>query len=292
MKTKGIFLTILSAVLFGLNPLLSKQIYMLGGNSVTLSFFRMFITVLAFGIINAFWVHQDFRISRIEFKNLFLCAQGYCLTPYHLWSSYNYLPSGLATTIHFVYPVLVLIGSFVFYHEKLNRRKTVSCFFCAAGILCLCNIDGSVSLVGFLIAFVSGVTYTSYILILEHSGLVDMHPYKLSFWLALIGAVELFLIAVLSRNFTLHIAPAGWFLTVIFALSAGAVASTAFQLGTKYIGAQNASMLSTFEPLTSVAVGILVYHELMTGRTVMGILAILISVIIVSCPDHAVIRKE
>ena len=51
-------------------------------------------------------------------------------------------------------------------------------------------------------------------------------------------------------------------------------------------------MLSTFEPLTSVAVGILVYHELMTGRTVMGILAILISVIIVSCPDHAVIRKE
>ncbi|MFR2897920.1 EamA family transporter [Hungatella sp.] len=75
-------------------------------------------------------------------------------------------------------------------------------------------------------------------------------------------------------------------------MSAGAVASTAFQLGTKYIGAQNASMLSTFEPLTSVAVGILVYHELMTGRTVMGILAILISVIIVSCPDHAVIRKE
>lgn len=292
MKTKGIFLTILSAVLFGLNPLLSKQIYTLGGNSVTLSFFRMFITVLAFGIINAFWVHQDFRISRVEFKSLFLCAQGYCLTPYLLWSSYNFLPSGLATTIHFAYPVLVLIGSCVFYHEKLNRRKTVSCFFCAAGILCLCHIDGSVSFVGFLIAFVSGVTYTSYILILEHSGLVDMHPYKLSFWLAFIGAVELFLIAVLNRNFTLQIAPAGWFLTVIFALSAGAVASTAFQLGTKYIGAQNASMLSTFEPLTSVAVGILVYHELMTGRTVMGILAILISVIIVSCPDHAVIRKE
>lgn len=292
MKIKGIILTILSAVLFGFNPLLSKQIYALGGNSVTLSFFRMLITALAFWVVNVIWTHSDFRVSRTEFRKLFFCAQGYCLTPFLLWSSYNYLPSGLATTIHFVYPVLVLIGSIVFYHEGLTRKKTISCFFCVAGIFLLCHTDGSISLTGFLIAFASGVTYTSYILLLDHCGLVEMHPYKLSFWLASIGAVELFLISVITRNFTLDITPFGWFLTVIFALSAGAIASTAFQLGTKYIGAQNASMLSTFEPLTSVAIGILIYHELMTGRTALGIIAILLSVIIVSCPDRVSARKE
>ena len=238
------------------------------------------------------WLHEDFRVDGREFRKLFFCAQGYCLTPYLLWSSYNYLPSGLATTIHFVYPVLVLLGSIIFYHEGLTGKKAVSCIFCVAGIICLCHMDGSISMTGFLIAFASGVTYTSYILLLDHCGLVNIHPYKLSFWLSAIGAVELLIISVLTRNFTLDIAPVGWFLTVIFALLAGAVASTAFQLGTKYIGAQSASMLSTFEPLTSVLIGILVYHEVMTGRTAVGIAAILLSVIIVSSPDRKSGRKE
>ena len=51
-------------------------------------------------------------------------------------------------------------------------------------------------------------------------------------------------------------------------------------------------MLSTFEPLTSVLIGILVYHEVMTGRTAVGIAAILLSVIIVSSPDRKSGRKE
>lgn len=193
MKIKGIFYTILSAVLFGVNPLLSKQIYAMGGNSVTLTFFRMMITAVTFWIVNAVWMHKDYSVSRDEFKKLFFCAQGYCLTPYLLWSSYNYLPSGMATTIHFVYPVLVLIGSIVFYHERLTRKKAVSCLFCVTGILCLCQADGTVSLMGFLLAFVSGIVYTLYILLLDHCGLVDMHPYKLSFWLSGIGTVEIFL---------------------------------------------------------------------------------------------------
>ena len=86
MKTKGILLTILSAVLFGFNPLLSKQIYALGGNSVTLSFFRMLITALAFWILNVIWLHEDFRVDGREFRKLFFCAQGYCLNAYLLWS--------------------------------------------------------------------------------------------------------------------------------------------------------------------------------------------------------------
>lgn len=282
MQKKGVLLTILSAVLFGCNPLISKQIYALGGNSVTLSFCRMLITSIGFWIINKFCTREDFRVSGSELKKLFWCAQGYCLTPYLLWSSYNYLPSGLATTIHFVYPVLVLLGSVVFYHEKLNGKKALSCLLCIIGIICFCQISGDVTAFGIGIAFLSGVTYTSYILLLEHSGLTDLHPYKLSFWLAAIGAVELLIISAGTRTLTLGIEPAGWALTVLFAIITGAVASTAFQIGTKYIGAQNASLLSTFEPLTSVAVGIIGYHEAMTARTVSGIIAIILSVIIVS----------
>ena len=41
-------------------------------------------------------------------------------------------------------------------------------------------------------------------------------------------------------------------------------------------------MLSTFEPITSIVVGVLVYHETMTVKIVLGILAILTSTIIIA----------
>ena len=122
MKLKGYSITILSAVLFGVNPLLSKQIYAMGGNSVTLTFFRMMITAVTFWIVNAVWMHKDYSVSRDEFKSCFSAPR---VLPDAV-SALEFLqlpPVRMATTIHFVYPVLVLIGSIVFYHERLTRKS-------------------------------------------------------------------------------------------------------------------------------------------------------------------------
>lgn len=67
---------------------------------------------------------------------------------------------------------------------------------------------------------------------------------------------------------------------VLFALLALAVnvfAIVLFQKGLGLCGGVKASLLSTFEPLTSVIVGVIIYNEQMTFRTVLGIALILLA---------------
>ena len=84
--------------------------------------------------------------------------------------------------------------------------------------------------------------------------------------------------------------PLSWRAIGLFCCVATA-ASLLFQVGNKYIGAQSASMLSTFEPLTSVVVGILVYHEVLTVRLGIGILCILLAVLLLAGADEPTEEK-
>ncbi len=72
----------------------------------------------------------------------------------------------------------------------------------------------------------------------------------------------------------------GWAISLILALFITVVAVVAFQRGTAICGAQKASLLSTFEPLTSVVIGILVLNEALSARTFLGIACILFSIIL------------
>lgn len=278
-------LTILSAVLWGLNPLFARTVYAGGGNAATLSFFRMFLGAGFMALAHFGLTRTGLSVTRAELKKLLLCSVGYAATPVLLLSSYNYLPSGLSTTIHFVYPVLVIAGSILFCHEKVSRLKLLCCGLCAAGIVCFYTPGGAISVFGIGIAFVSGVTYAFYIVYLSASGLLNMPVYKLTAYLNLISAVLIGAFTVLTRQVALPATPVSTGVLLCFALVAAA-ASVAFQLGTKYIGPQSSSLLSTFEPLTSVVVGILVYHEVLTLRSLLGIVCILLSVVLLSALDN------
>jgi len=69
---------------------------------------------------------------------------------------------------------------------------------------------------------------------------------------------------------------------VFLAVSASFIGVLGYQVGVKCIGPQNTAILSTFEPITSVILGILVYQESFSLRTLFGCLCILSSVVIVA----------
>lgn len=140
MQARGIFLTVLSAVLYGLNPLFSKTINVGGCNSLTQTFARLAAGIVIFFILlvcsGSGSMREKLRLSRRELKDILICCIGYGLIGPLLFASYNYLASRLATTLHFVYPVLVVVACIAFRYERANRRKLVCCALCFAGILC------------------------------------------------------------------------------------------------------------------------------------------------------------
>lgn len=281
-RSKGLLATMISAVFFGFIPLFVKTICAGGGNSVSAAFYRFFLSVPVLYIyLKAQGISM--RITRTEFAKIALITIfGYGGTAVLLFSSYNFIPSGMSTTIHFMYPVFTILGCMIFFKEKVSPLKLLCVALCFGGILLFYNGESGGSVLGMALSFLSGVTYAFYTIYLEKSGLQKMENLKLIFYMNTVAAAMILVMALLTAQFTLRLTPLAWGTAVFFATATSLIGVLGYQIGVKCIGPQNAAILSTFEPITSVIVGVLVYREAFSVRTLLGCLCVLSAVVIVA----------
>ena len=281
-RTKGLLATMISAVFFGFIPLFVKTICAGGGNSVSAAFYRFFLSVpILYIYLKAQGISM--RITRTEFAKIALITIfGYGGTAVLLFSSYNFIPSGMSTTIHFMYPVFTILGCMIFFKEKVSPLKLLCVALCFGGILLFYNGESGGSVLGMALSFLSGVTYAFYTIYLEKSGLQKMENLKLIFYMNTVAAALILVMALLTAQFTLRLTPLAWGTAVFFATATSLIGVLGYQIGVKCIGPQNAAILSTFEPITSVIVGVLVYREAFSARTLLGCLCVLSAVVIVA----------
>lgn len=283
-RAKGFGLVILSAVVFGLVPLFVQSINAGGSNAIMTAFLRYVLVVPPLYI----WLRAK-RIPLDVTKKeggqiLLITIFGYGGTTVFLFCAYNYIPTGIATTVHFVYPVFVILGSMIFLREKVSLLKIFCAGLCFGGILLFYGggESGAIDPVGLLLAFASGLTYSFYTIYLGHGEIRNMHPMKLIFYMHAVGSVLILGLTLTMDQFTLRITPAAWMVALVTALLVSVVAVLPYQEGVHLIGAENAAILSTFEPITSLVVGVLVYHEALSLPTLAGCVLILTSVVIVA----------
>lgn len=281
-RSKGLLATMISAVFFGFIPLFVKTICAGGGNSVSAAFYRFFLSVpILYIYLKAQGISM--RITRTEFAKIALITIfGYGGTAVLLFSSYNFIPSGMSTTIHFMYPVFTILGCMIFFKEKVSPLKLLCVALCFGGILLFYNGESGGSVLGMALSFLSGVTYAFYTIYLEKSGLQKMENLKLIFYMNTVAAAMILVMALLTAQFTLRLTPLAWGTAVFFATATSLIGVLGYQIGVKCIGPQNAAILSTFEPITSVIVGVLVYREAFSARTLLGCLCVLSAVVIVA----------
>jgi len=280
-KYKGYIFSIISAIIFGLMPIMAKYLYSIGGNSISLVFYRTFLSLPVLYLISKHNNIDSMKINKNEFKKILIIVIGYTLTPLLLYSSYHYISSGVSTTIHFCYPIIILISSTYIYKSKVSKIDVFCVILCTVGILLITNFKEVNSIVGILLAFFSGIAYAFYALYLDKSGLNEMNTYKLCFYIALFSSIIVFIYAILKGEFIMLLSTKGWILSFIFSIFVSVFAVIFFQIGVKLIGAQKASLLSTFEPLTSIIVGIVFLNESLNLLKVVSIMLILISTIII-----------
>ncbi|MCQ2414851.1 MAG: EamA family transporter [Lachnospiraceae bacterium] len=289
-KSIGFIIAIVSAVIYGLVPLLTRTIYESGSNSLTVAFLRFVVCTLVFYIAHRLTSEGSIGISKEELPKLLVVGASFGFVPVLLYTSYNYLATGLATTLHFVYPVFVVLGSILFKIEKPTKNKLICCVLCMAGIVAFYTPGGDISIPGILIALASGILYAFYTVYLTSSGLLDMDPYKLSFWKCLFAMILIFIVTAAMGKVSLPGTAKGWIFMLLLGI-ATAAASFLYQEAARRAGAQNTAMLSTFEPLTSVIVGYFAFGEQITARSAVGIVCILLSVILLGWEgkrsDHA-----
>lgn len=281
----GFIQIIAASVLFGTMPLFAMNIYAMGGNPITLCVHRFLFSAPLLYLIARYGQKASLAVTGAQLKKIFVLSLSLGGTALLILSSYNYVSSGMATTIHFSYPVLVVLGCALIYREKLTAEKLLCCFLCVCGILCFYTPGGESSITGVALALGSGITYSFYMIYYSGSGLAELNSYVLTFYLSIFSALLLLLFSLAGGTLVFYTSAVAWGLAVFFAYMVTIVATVLFQKGTSAIGPENAAMISTVEPLTSIVIGVLVFSEPMTPRIAVGILCILGSILFLTISD-------
>ena len=108
----------------------------------------------------------------------------------------------------------------------------------------------------------------------------------LAFWVSSFSSVLLAVYLAATGSLAISMTPLGWGMSLLFALLIAVGASVSFQVGVKEVGAQRAAILSTFEPITSIVVGILAFSEPFGLKTALGVVLILAAVLILTIFDQ------
>ncbi|MBU3126072.1 MULTISPECIES: DMT family transporter [Clostridium] len=282
-KTKGILFIILSAISFGLMPILAKLSYRGGANAYTTLFLRFF-----FAAIMLLYYLKSKRISlKITRKQLFLViiigVFGFAFTSTSLFMSYNYISIGMATMIFYTYPAIVTLFSYVFYKEKMYPRKIISLIISTIGIYILIDRgSASFNLIGIILAGIAAVMYSLYVLGASHKEFRVINSYVLTFYISCASAAFMFMAAITTGNFDMHISFYALVAILLLSLISTAVALMAFLEGVRIIGPSKASIFSTIEPIVALTLGIIVLGESISVRIIIGSIMIVSSVVILT----------
>lgn len=279
---QGYFLVVISAVIFGCMPLMVKHIYADGVNSLSVVFLRNFLSLPVVALL-ARWQKGSLKIPKKALPSVAsIGIMGCCVAPVLLFSSYFFMASGTATVLHFVYPAAVVLGGVLFYREKVTAGGLVSMLICLLGMSLFYTPGETLDWRGSVLAIVSGFAYAAYILMLSHFQYREISGFLLNFYIFLINSIVMFLVCSAGGLLIFPSTPSVWALCFFFALVINVFTVAMFQKGTMMIGGQQAAILSTMEPITSVVVGILAFGEVMSLRTAIGsMLVILASILIV-----------
>ena len=264
----GYLCVILSAVLFGCMPLGARFLYAQGVTPMSLVLLRNLLSLPILALLGS---HQGgLRISRGALLEASTASFFGCwLAPILLFSSYRYLASGMAAVFHFIYPILVVLSGYLL-REKVKKGALLCALLCSLGILLLFDPHGAIDPVGVAFALTSGAAYAAYILVLGHFRHREVSGFRLSFYMSSVCAFCTLLLCLATGQLGLPKTIGGWGAAFLFSLSLSVGAAVLFQAGTFRCGAQRAAILSTFEPLTSILVGILFLDESLTPRILLG----------------------
>ena len=262
----------------------AKSAFALGSNAYTVAFGRFITGAFFLGLYLMVHPGSTLKVSPAQLKRIAVLSLFFSAIPYLLYASYQYIDSGLATTLHFTYPVAVVLISAFLFRSRISTKSILCILICIAGILCLYTPGGTVDPRGAFLAAASGVVYAGYIVGVEKSGLKSIPVLNVIFWLALFSAVEVLVFGLFTDNLRFDIPKKVWILYAGLGLIAMVLAATLFQIGILRCGAVKSSMLSTVEPVTGVLIGAIVFKEVLTLRSIAGIILILLAVCILALP--------
>lgn len=266
---------IITGITYGLNPLFGMPLMQAGASIYSILFFRYIIAVVLLGGY-LLCKKESFRLQPKQMMFLLVLGVLYTLSSLFLFEAYKYIPSGLATTLIFLYPVLVAI-IMVFRRVIPSLPVWISIAVTFIGVVIMTRSDSSqtLNMLGVLLSLGSAFVYALFIVIVNQSKTIGaISSSMLTFYSLLVGSV-IFLVSAMTSNTALLEGIEGtsaWMNLVGLAILPTIISTSTLAIASRNIGATKASVLGVFEPITAILVGTVVFGETLTTNIIVGIL--------------------
>lgn len=283
-RLKGILCGVGAAVSYGMNPLGVLPLYADGINTTTVLFYRYGLAVILLGLFMAV-ERKSFSITLKEFAILVPLGVLFALSSLTLFASFHFMDAGVASTLLFVYPVMVAIIMAVFLKERITFVTVLSILLSLSGIALLYRGgDGGVlDTTGVLLVMLSSLTYALYIVIVNKSSL-RMSSLKLTFYVLLVGVLLITSCSFFGdgeARIQILTTPSMWLHASILAVFPTIVSLLLMVVAVHEIGSTPTAVIGALEPLTAVMLGVTLFGEELTLRLSVGITLILSAVILI-----------
>jgi drug/metabolite transporter (DMT)-like permease len=257
-------LCLLSATGFGLMALFAKEAYADGVSVTTLLALRFTLAAAAFWAIVAVRRPRGATRppARVVVAGLALGAVGYAAQAGGYFGALRHIDASLTSLLTYLYPALVFAGAVALRRERADQRRVIALTLATGGaaLVLAGGATGALDPVGVALALSAAVAYASYILVADTlMGRID--PFMLGALVATGAGGTLWAFGLSTGSLQLRFAAAGWLWIGALALVCTVLAMSAFLVGVERVGPATASIVSTIEPVVTVATAMAVFGE-------------------------------
>ena len=282
----GYLAGIISGITYGMNPLFGVLVINKGLDVNSLLFYRYGVATLLM-LAYMLLAKRQIRISGKQLGLMTILGVLFTGCSITLFEAYKYIPSGIATSILYVYPIMVAL-IMMFFRQFPTWQTWVSIFAGVAGavLLSLKGGGGFIDWRGIALVVASGLCYTLFIVIVNQSKAIKaLSNLTLTFYCFLIGSVMLFALSGFGVRLNPVPDTVSWLNVLGLAVLPTAVATITLAAATKAVGATKTSVLGILEPLTAIVIGTLVFHEAFTINVAIGVALILFAILFMILTD-------
>ncbi len=279
IKAKGYAIGAIAAATYGTNPIFAIPLYNDGMDANSVLFFRYILAIPIVALMMKMR-GRGFALRKKEILPVIVMGFVMGMSSLALFESYNYMGAGIASTMLFVYPILVAIIMAIVFHERLGFLGILCIFLAVGGIFMLYNTGEGTTLniTGVMFVILSASSYAVYLVYVNHSLLKDMATLKLTFYVLIFGLLIFF---AMSKGGSELAVPSRWYMWLNLLGLAVLPTAISFYCTTQaimYIGSTPTAILGALEPLTAVALGIVLLQEPITPRIITGMIMIIAGV--------------
>ena len=280
-KFKGFLYGIVASSTFGLLPLFTLPVMGEGLTTFSILSYRMLFASILVAVLMLIG-RVSFVTNLKELRWFAVLGFLYYGSAALLFQAYGGMASGLATTLHFMYPVSVTIVMALVYKQRPSVVTICAIILSLVGVALLCLRESSTgvsSLLSVFLVLLSGVCYAVYLVLVSTVRRINQqNSQKLTFYVLMFSGAFFMLSTLQGGGLQIIPSASAGINLLLMATLPTLLSNLALVRSVKNIGSTLTSVLGAMEPLTAIIVGILVFDESLRGLMIVGIILILLSV--------------